>query len=86
MNGYDNDARVDWINPYYCLVHGDDKYDVAADQPGKWYVSPSLDSNAGRDAQRLRDSDACDAWARETTAGPFPSSDAAIASLIGAPR
>ncbi len=85
MSAYGNDARVRKVNDHLFTVYGDDKYAAEEDTPGCWFVYPTLDSAAGREAQRLSRPER-DEWASQTTVGPFPSEDAAIESLIGPPR
>ncbi len=85
MSGYDNDPRVERINDHLYDVDGDDKYFVEEVTLGRWFTAPALDSRQGREAQG-RSREFREDWAESTTVGPFPSRDAAIASLIGPPR
>ncbi len=85
MSTYDNDPRVRRIADYHFVVHGDDKHDLFARAEDRWFVVPALDSRAAELAY-LPSREAYEAWLSQRRTGPFPSRDAAIASLIGAPR
>ncbi len=85
MSGYDTDPRVEKVNNHLYWVCDDDKYFGEEVTSGRWFTAPALDSRQGREAQRLSRQERED-WAERMTVGPFPSRDAAIASLIGAPR
>lgn len=83
MTVYDNDPRVRQIDDYRTKVHTDDKYDVYAwSSTDRWYTVPGLTSNAVRSAN-LPSREETEAWLLRMRTGPFPSRDAAIASLIG---
>lgn len=85
MSAYDNGPRVRRVNDHLYIVNGDDKYGVEEVDHGSWYVGPMIGSSSYRSAG-LRSREDAEAWAERTTVGPFPSRDAAIASLIGAPQ
>ncbi len=72
MSAYDNDPRVRWVNPHFATVHGNDRFHVFAEPATTWWTEPLHGTEAfHRDA---------------APQGPFPTSDAAIASLIGDPQ
>lgn len=85
MSDYDNDSRVQIVDEYFVIIHGGDKYNVLAKATDRWFTVPALDSRAITAAD-LRTREETEAWVLERRTGPFPSRDAAIASLIGAPR
>lgn len=85
MSAYDNDPRVNVVAEAFVIVIGDDKYDVIARAADRWFTVPSLDSREIMRAD-LRSREETEGWLRQRQTGPFPSRDAAIASLIGAPR
>jgi hypothetical protein len=85
MSAYDNDPRVDWVNEYFCVIStSEDRFDVAADQPQEFWISPSLSSPSMR-AAGLKTRDEAEQWMQRVTRGPFPTADEAIRSLIGDP-
>ncbi len=86
MSAYDNDPRVERVDEYRTEVRADDLFDVFAwSSEDRWYTVPALTSRAMREAD-LPSREAAEAWLRQRRTGPFPSRDAAIASLIGGPR
>ena len=86
MSAYDNDPRVrPGSSDYSFTVRGDDKYDVYAGAEDRWYTVSALDSRAS-DSVFLPSRADYGAWLLQRRTGPFPSRDAAIASLIGAPQ
>ncbi len=86
MSAYDRDPRVRVLDEYFVIVTGDDEYRVIDDTcTDRWFTVPSLNNRAfGRAGLRSREE--ADEWLRQRQVGPFPSRDAAIASLIGPPR
>ncbi len=86
MTSYDHDPRVRVLDEFFVVVTGDDKYDVyAKTSADRWFTTPSLDSRSISVAA-LRSREETEAWLSRRRSGPFPSRDAAIASLIGPPR
>ncbi len=85
MTGYDSDPRVRRVHDHLFIVRGDDEYGIEEVRHGEWVTGPMIGGASYRSAG-LRNRQEAEAWAERTTVGPFPSSDAAIASLIGPPQ
>ncbi len=80
MSSYENDPRVRRVRDErfgdYFRVTGDVEYDVTEEESCRWFTQQTVDPGA---APGTREADA-------RVRGPFPSRDAAFASLIGPPR
>lgn len=79
MSIYDNDPRVRLVEDHpfgdYFTVDADIQYTLTEEDPDRWLASPTPVWDEARQK-----------WSGGKVTGPFPSRDAAIASLIGAPR
>ncbi len=82
MSDYDYDPRVRRISDYQFEVAGYEVYGRASDQ---WYTVPCAEGPADPYAGQPRDLAFIEAWVDRERQGPFPSRDAAFASLIGSP-